>query len=121
MASYHSYNESDFIRYTQEIDKFINRLGITEWKYSTVHKQLDTGISASVNYDVKAKNALFSLTKIVEYDYGLETDVVALSKHEVFHLLFADLCQIAADEQSSFANPVIACEHGVINRLMRVI
>ena len=48
-------------------------------------------------------------------------DMERTALHEVLHLLLSDFCWAAANTQDDFSDSVLAYEHDIINRLLKVI
>lgn len=117
----YTYNHEDFVRFSFAVGEYLSKLGLSEWKVEAMHDQIGDRVAAQCQYHAKAKNAVFRLTKSVEYDYGMETCPEKLALHEVLHLLLADYCLAASTLKDDMHDIVVAHEHSVIHRLMRVI
>jgi hypothetical protein len=99
----------------------MKELGLTEWAFVVEHDQIGDGVSANVSSNPKTKTALFRLSKVAEYDYCTGFNVLELALHEVLHLLFADFGWVIAQAKDEYADVVIAHEHAIIHRLIKVI
>ena len=117
----HVFSDEDFARFSFAVAHWMTALGLTEWKYDVMHHQIGDRVCAQVQYNCVTRSAVFRLTKAGEFDYGHETNVIELAKHEVLHLLLADYCFTASKARDEYADLVIAHEHAVINRLSRCI
>lgn len=100
---------------------YMTDFGMHDWVVSVLHDQIGDGVIAQVQYRANAKSACFRLTKHAEFDYGFDTDVKRLALHEVLHLMLADFCETTAKLSDPSHDLVIAREHEVLNKLMRVI
>lgn len=117
----HEFTDDDFKLFDCAIHDYIKLFGLTDWVVSVQHDQIGEGTMAQVQYKALGKSACFRLTKHTEFDYGLGTDPKRLALHEVLHLLLADFCETSAKLADSQHDLVIAREHEVIHKLMRVI
>jgi hypothetical protein len=117
----HIFLASDFKRFAAKVQSLINELGMTEWHLSITHEQIGGGVAAQTQYNTVSKIASIRLTINSEGDFGFITNPEKLAIHEVLHLLLADWCETAAKMQSSNHDLVVAQEHAVLNRLMRII
>ena len=114
------FTSSDFKTFKQEVERLAGALGLSEWHLSIFHEQIGNNCCAQTQYSHTAKSACIRLTIQVEGDYGLEWDPKRLAMHEVMHLLLADFCETSC-KIGDVLNPlVIAQEHAVIHRLMKV-
>lgn len=117
---HYTYTKKDFKDFEMYIHDWINKFGITEWDYEVMHNQLD-GSAARTTYNNKAKIACFQLTVNIEYDFCHQSDLNKLALHEVIHLLLADFGYVLAETKDQWADLVIAHEHAVVMRLLKVI
>lgn len=117
----HEFTPSDFARFERAVRDYMSALGIHDWAVTIQHDQIGEGIMAQVQYKALGKSACFRLTKHTEFDYGLDKTPERLALHEVLHLLLADFCETSAKLADSTHDLVIAREHEVLHKLMRVI
>ncbi len=117
----HTFSAADFKRFAKCANDLIDRLGVTGWDFDITHEQIGDGTCACACYDNVSKNAGITLSKNVDYEYSICTDVEVLAKHEVLHLLLADFCWTAAQSGKNCSDEVVSKEHEVINRLLGVI
>ena len=92
-----------------------------DWHVTVLHEQIGAGVNAQVQYNPKAKSACFRLSISSEGDFGFVTDPERLALHEVLHLMLGDFCYTTANLGSDTHDLVVAREHEVINKLMRVL
>lgn len=116
-----TYTLADFRLYRQHVDHWLKQFGMTEWHVNFKHVQCGEGTCAEVNYDNRAKTALFKLTKQVDGELGYSDAPAYLALHEVLHLLLADYSWTSATAKDDVAEIVVSHEHEIINRLIRVI
>ena len=117
----HTFTENDFKLYQAAILRWLDEFGITEWHVTITHEQIGQGVSAQTQYNTVSKSVSFRLTHNTEGDFGMLIDPERLALHEVLHLLLADYCETVAKMASPIHDLVIAQEHGVLNKLMRVL
>lgn len=117
----HTFTEYDFAEYEAAVLHWLDAFGITDWHVTITHDQIGRGINAQTQYNTTAKNVSFRLTHNTEGDYGMLTDPKRLALHEVLHLLLAEYCETTAKLGDPVHDLVIAQEHGVLNKLMRVL
>lgn len=117
----HIFTDEDFTLFNLKVGEYIALFGITGWDVEVDHAQIGEGSCACLDFNVVARKCHFRLTKVLEYDFGIETDVDLLAKHEVLHLLLADYCWTTAHEGEHCCDAVVAKEHELINRLMEVL
>ena len=111
----------DFKVYRAHVDGWLKKFGISEWSVEYQHAQIGDRVAAQVQYDCRAKSAVFRLTKVKEGDYGMGSTIEELALHEVLHLLIADYGWTASTVKDDMADVVVSHEHELINRLMRVL
>ena len=85
-----------------------------------MHTQL-VGSAARTTYNNISKIACFQLTVNIEYDFCHQSDLNKLALHEVIHLLLADFGYVLAETKDQWSDLVIAHEHAVVMRLLKVI
>ena len=117
----HVFTDEDFTLFNLKVGEYIAAFGITGWIVDVEHEQIGDGACAQLSFDVVSRKCCIRLTKVVEYDFGMDSDPDALAKHEVLHLLLADFCWTAAHEKDHCCDAVVAKEHELINRLMEVL
>jgi hypothetical protein len=117
----HTFTADDFEVFKAKVLSLVEQMGLTEWHLSIKHEQIGERIAAQTQYNTVGKNASIRLTLNTEGDYGIEWDPERLALHEVLHLLLADWCETTAKLGSPIHDLVIAQEHAVLNRLMRII
>lgn len=117
----HEFTANDFALFETAVRRYMADFGMADWVVTIMHDQIGEGVMAQVQYKALAKSACFRLTKHAEFDYGLSHDPVRLALHEVLHLLLADFCETCAKLGDAVHELVIAREHEVLHRLMRVI
>ena len=115
------FTSSDFKTFKQEVERLVGALGLSDWDLSISHEQIGDNCCAQTHYDDTAKIASIRLTIQVEGDYGLEWDPRRLAMHEVLHLLLADFCVTSCKIGDAVDPLVMAQEHAVIHRLMKVL
>lgn len=116
-----TFTDNDFKKFKAKCEQLIQKFGLQDWHLTFAHEQIGNGVSAQTQYNTTAHHASLRLTITTEGDYGLEFDVERLATHEVLHLLLADYCETVAKLGSSNHDLVVAQEHAVLHRLMRVI
>lgn len=115
------FTEKAFENFSKGIDEWMGRFGMSEWDYSICHEQIGDRKMACTEYNSVTKKALFQLTKSVEFDFGLETDMRKLALHEVLHLALSDYGWTIAQAKTDLDDLALGREHELINRLMRVL
>lgn len=117
----HTFTDADFDEFRGAVYRYMGEFGMNDWVVTVQHDQIGEGVMAQVQYRALAKSACFRLTKHTEFDYGFDTDPKHLALHEVLHLLLADFCETAAKLADPCHDLLIAREHEVLHKLMRVI
>lgn len=115
------FTDEEFSTFRARIQYLVDKFGMHEWHLMVTHEQIGDRVCAQTQYNVVAKTASIRLTKQVEGDFGLLWDVERLAMHEMLHLVLCEYCETTAKMGSSTHDLVIAQEHGVLNRLMRVL
>lgn len=115
------FTEELFESFRTSILEYINKLQISGWKIEIRHEQIGGDSCARFDYDFIPKTCCFRLTKQIEYNFGLETDIIKLAKHEVLHLFFIELCWLSAFSGDSCSDVVIAKEHELIHKLCDIL
>lgn len=117
----YEFSAEDFSAFEAAVRRYMSDFGMADWVVNVMHDQIGDGVMAQVQYKAVGKYACFRLTKHTEFDYGAGTDPDRLALHEVLHLLLADFCETCAKLGDVGHDLVIAREHEVLHRLMRVI
>jgi hypothetical protein len=116
----YTYTKKDFNSFKKSVIYWMDRFGITEFEYQIIHSQIDGG-AAITTYNNKSKLACFQLTHKIKYDFCHQSDMNKLALHEVIHLLLADFGYAIHETKDFCSDLVIAHEHAVVMRLLRVI
>lgn len=117
----HVFSKSEFKAFQSGVIFWMDRLGLYGWNYSVEQSPCDDGVIASVFYENTTKKAKFVLTNKCCGELLADEDMERTALHEVLHLLLSDFCWSAAKTQDEFSDSVLAYEHDVINRLLKVI
>ena len=117
----HTFTTEDYSKFESKVQQYMKELGVTGWQMDVRQEHIGHGTCAQLDYNIVARKAIIRLTETVEYDYAVTTDPEELAKHEVLHLLLADLCWTPAHEQDYSCDAVISKEHDVINKLLAVL
>lgn len=117
----HTFTDEDFEKFKARVEDLINVFGLHEWHLTITHDQIGDRVTAQTQYNSVAHTASIRLTKHTEGDFGLEWDVERIAMHEVLHLLLSDYCETVAKLGSAAHELVVAQEHAVLHRLMRVL
>ncbi|HDH53363.1 MAG TPA: hypothetical protein ENH24_02635 [Nitrospirae bacterium] len=89
--------KKDFIEFKEECKRLISVLGLSEWSCVFKHCKLDND-SARISYNTQDRVAIFFLNKKVDelWDGGERS-----ARHEIGHLLIADLDTMAGYGEAS--------------------
>lgn len=117
----HVFTEAEFVTFKAKVEWLVEKFGLRDWHLMITHEQIGDRVCAQTQYNVVAKTASIRLTQQVEGDFGLLWEPERLAMHEVLHLVLCEYCETVARLGSSTHELVVAQEHGVLNRLMRVL
>jgi len=115
------FTDKDFAKFKARVLELVDKFGLHEWHLMITHEQIGDRVTAQTQYNVVAHTACIRLTKQVEGDFGLLWDPERLATHEVLHLVLVDYCETVAKMGSSTHELVVAQEHAVLHRLMRIL
>lgn len=112
-------NQNHYKLFQKTCDFWIKELGLTDWKIYYFHQD-EKDSYAWITPDSEAKQASIGLS--VDWsDSKITKDMLKYcAKHEVLHLLLADLVQTGKYRQSSDTDFTTA-QHAVIRRLEKVL
>ncbi len=110
--------ERDFAYFGAQVRHWAAKLGLHDWDIRFEHADAKD-ILASVRCDVGAKVASMTLAKNWATDAITDEALGNTAKHEVLHILLADLCDLV----SSHVPPgfVIGVEHAIVRRLEKIL
>lgn len=117
----HTFTEQEFNVFDAEVRRLVGCFGMVDWHVTCEHQQIGNRVNAQVQYNPTAKTAMFRLSQTSEGDFGWQIDPLRLAMHEVLHLLLADFVFAASKLGDDAHDIVVAREHEVINRLMRIL
>jgi hypothetical protein len=117
----HTFTDEDFAEFKAKAEELINTFGLHEWHVTISHEQIGDRVAAQTSCNHVARHASIRLTKQNEGDFGIEWDPKRLALHEVLHLLMWDFCETTAKLGDPTLSLVVAQEHALVNRLMRVL
>ena len=117
----HTFTDEDFIKFKAKAEELINTFGLHEWHVTISHEQIGDRVAAQTSCNHVARHASIRLAKQNEGDFGIEWNPERLALHEVLHLLMWDFCETTAKLGDSNHSLVIAQEHALVHRLMRVL
>lgn len=114
---------ADFQAFKAECQKWIERFGLSEWKVEYHHHDFgdDNRKQAQCCYSVDSKAAALRLAKRVLPDAFGYIPLREAARHEVLHLLLAEYCDVCVASEANSDVALVAAEHSVINRLLRVL
>lgn len=117
----HTFTDEDFAKFKAKVEQLINTLGLHDWHVTISHEQIGDRVAAQTQCNHVARHASIRLTKQNEGDFGIEWNPERLAVHEVLHLLLWDYCETAAKLADVTHPLVVAQEHAVLHRLMRIV
>lgn len=106
--------KQNFTRYKNEVLRQVARLGLTDWKIDFKFKDMhDDNLQACLWCNYKKRNACFGYTSVTYDDNFSEEQPEVAAKHEVAHLLTAELlylgeCRYMDDSELEIADEKLA-------------
>jgi hypothetical protein len=94
------------------------KLGLDEWEFRFGHEQKD-GLLAWTSYQCPDRIASLFLAREWKHDPITRDAITRAAKHEVIHILLADMSVLARRDSSALM--VDQAEHAVVQRLMRLV
>ena len=109
-------SKADFEYFKKRCEVYLDELSLRDWRIYYYHNDSDLEAYAWIRPDVSAKQACVGLTINWE-DHKVTKDILDYcAKHEILHLLLADLVQCGKWRQSTDEDFTEA-QHAVIRRL----
>ncbi len=116
-------SKKDFLLFKKECQRWIEKLGLSEWECHYYHKKIDKGVGADTCVDVEASKVVFRLNAETGYpreESEFQGTIEQTAKHEVMHLLLGPLSEKAKYRYVRHAE-LESAEHGIVMRLMKAL
>ncbi len=111
--------KTDFNFFQKECRQLINTWGLTDWNIYFSHQLLGDCLGSIVT-NARTRMATIFLASDWEDHVTTEKTIKEVAKHEVLHLLFADLRTCAFDRHATEGD-IYKAEEAVVSRLMKII
>lgn len=115
------FTDKDFAKFKARAEELINTFGLHEWHITISHEQIGGNVTAQTTCNHVARHASIRLTRQNDGEFGIEWDPERLATHEVLHLLMWDFCETTAKLADVTHPLVVAQEHALVHRLMRIL
>ncbi len=113
-------SDKQFKEFTAEVYKLQKEWGLTDWKIFCEHRKLKDRF-ASNNYEMKQRVSMIAFTTELENDGDIEFVNPKLhAKHEMVHLLIADLYALAGERYINEFQ-IDSAEEGIVRRLEKLL
>jgi len=115
--------KKDFVKFQKECTIWLDRFWLREWQVFYSWQDLDDGTAARTEYAHHSKNVEFSLNRRQDPKGGhrqFEQSIEDLAKHEVIHLLLADLIGLAESRYCT-KEEIESAEHALVQKLMKLL
>lgn len=109
-----------FSVFRREVEHWVRRFGLTDWKVSVVHNKKPNERRAGIAYNTENRSARITYFSKQTGPQLMEQSPDKSALHEVLHLLLADAMAVAARRGDNH-DDAIREEHRVIERLMGAI
>ena len=114
----HKTSPKDFEFFKKEVIKYQKLLGLTDWKIYLDHESVENSL-AWIRRDQEGRCCTIGLS--VKWDHQkVSRDLIASStRHEILHLLLADL-RLAGNKRQTTDEDFTIAEHSIIRRLENI-
>ena len=112
----HKTSKEDFAYFQKRCKVYIDALGLKDFKIYYTHDNSLTTSYAHITPDVEAGMATVGLTIDWEHQKVTKAQLDYCAKHEVLHLLLADLVNVGKLRQST-TEDFTRAQHAIIRRL----
>lgn len=115
--------KKDFIKFQTECSKWLDRFWLREWQVFYCWEDLGDGTASRIEYFHDSKNVAISLNRRQDPKGGhrqFEQSIEDLAKHEVIHLLLADIIGLAESRHVQ-KEEITSAEHALVQKLMKLL
>ena len=115
--------KKDFVKFQKECSKWLDRFWLREWQVFYCWEDLGESSGARTEYFHGSKNVAISLNNRQDPKDGhrqFEHSIEDLAKHEVIHLLLADVIGLAESRYCT-REEIESAEHALVQKLMKLI
>ena len=108
-------SKEDFEFFQKQVTSYQKQLGLTDWKIYCMHDTEDNAL-AWIKRDQEGRCCSIGLSVDWSHQKVSRAMIKSSARHEVLHLLLADL-RLAGNKRQSTAEDFTIAEHSIIRRL----